>query len=93
MKSQNQDFDRPILNEDLASDIEAVEPRQADVENDGIGFQLACLLDCFAAVCCFPADLPVSSTLQERADASSHDFVIIYDEHSKAHKSLPGSRF
>ncbi len=80
--AKNQDVDCRKGPPDFAGSFQAVEARHADVHDDEVGTQTPGLFDGILAIARFATDFDVRPRLQERSNASAHQFVIVGDENS-----------
>jgi hypothetical protein len=85
---QHYDFELRVVLQQLAGRIQAIEVWHAYVHDDDIGLQLLGHLNGLAPIGCLSANFPPFVLLEQRAQASAHDFVIIGQQNTKFHGIL-----
>jgi hypothetical protein len=88
---QGNDSDLPVLFENLAGGVDAVEVRHGDVHDHHIGAEFPGQPHCAAAVAGFPDHLKAAFPLQQGRQPLPHDLVVIGQEDFNAHMSPPCS--
>ncbi len=70
---------------DLTGGFQTSHHRHAQVQNDQIRFQGQDLIDSFLAVFCFSTHFPFGIVLEQKFQASTHNFMIINKQNSSSH--------
>jgi hypothetical protein len=77
--TQNEHFSAWKRGTDQASSFQPVEIRHADVHDDDVGLKLIGLREAIVAVDGFPTNLKVRASREKRANAATHNFMIVHN--------------
>src|SRR2546421_10639765 len=73
--------------QNLASGVEAVQRRHANIQNHNVRFEVSNFLHGLAAITSLTAYFPAGMRCQKRADTATNDFMVISHKNTQSHKN------